>query len=190
VEARVLARQTIAGCTFEAVLGDMTAERVDAIVNAANSHLAHGGGLAGAIVTRGGPVIQEESDRLAPVATGDAVVTSAGSLPCRWVIHAVGPVWGQGNEESALRSAVRASLDRAAEIGAVSVALPAISTGIFGYPKPEGTTTIVDEARSWISGHSDSRLERLRFIAFDIATAELFARAIHALATSVPDPSD
>ncbi len=176
----------MAGCSLEAVLGDMTAERVDAIVNAANSRLAHGGGLAGAIVTRGGPVIQEESDRLAPVATGDAVVTSAGTLPCRWVIHAVGPVWGTGDEENKLRSAVRASLDRASEIGATSVAVPAISTGIFGYPKHEGTAAIVDEARSWLTNHPSSTLERVRFTAFDEATAELFALAVRTLATFVP----
>ena len=156
----------------------MTAERVDAIVNAANSNLAHGGGLAGAIVARGGAMIQEESDKLAPVATGNAAVTSAGTLPCRWVIHAVGPVWGEGDEEASLRSAVRASLDRAAELGATSLALPAISTGIFGYPKKEGTATIVGEARSWLDGHPDSSLTTVRFTAFDEPTAELFADAI------------
>lgn len=178
MESRVLARQTVGSCILEAVLGDMTAERVDAIVNAANSNLAHGGGLAGAIVARGGAVIQEESERLAPVATGNAAVTSAGTLPCRWVIHAVGPIWGDGSEEVSLRSAVRASLDRAAALGATSIALPAISTGIFGYPKREGTATIVEEARSWLDCHPDASLAWLRFTAFDEPTAELFAAAI------------
>jgi O-acetyl-ADP-ribose deacetylase (regulator of RNase III) len=187
MEPQVLARNTVAGCQLEAVLGDMTAERVDAIVNAANTNLVHGGGLAGAIVARGGAVIQEESNRLAPVATGEAAATSAGSLPCRWVIHAVGPVWGQGNEEDSLRSAVRASLDRATELGAASIALPAISTGIFGYPKEEGTAVIVDEARSWLIAHPESSLEILRFTAFDEQTAGLFAAATDALATFVPE---
>lgn len=168
----------------------MTAERVDAIVNAANSNLAHGGGLAGAIVARGGSVIQEESDKLAPVPTGGAAVTSAGILPCRWVIHVVGPIWGEGNEEASLRSAVRAGLDLASELGVNSIALPAISTGIFGYPKSEGTATIVEEARLWIDGHSDSRLTTLRFTAFDELTAGLFANEIAALATFVPNLGD
>ena len=100
MDPRILAEFALGRRVLQAVLGDMTAEPVDAIVNAANSKLVHGGGLAGAIVARGGVVIQEESDRLAPVATGKAVATSAGALPCRWVIHAVGPVWGDGDEES------------------------------------------------------------------------------------------
>ena len=165
----------------------MTAEQVDAIVNAANTQLAHGGGLAGAIVARGGATIQLESDRIAPVATGDAAVTTAGDLPCRWVIHAVGPIWGRGNEESLLRSAVRASLDNAAELGAESIALPAISTGIFGYPKQEGTATIVDECRSWLVDHPESALKTLRFTAFDEETAGFFASAVRALATFMPN---
>lgn len=175
-----LAEASVGRCLLQAVLGDMTGERVDAIVNPANTQLAHGGGLAGTIVARGGAAIQEESDRLAPVATGDAAVTSAGALPCRWVIHAVGPVWGQGEEEPLLRSAVRASLDRAAELGASSIALPAISTGIFGYPKHEGTAAIVEETRSWLASHPESPLMVVRFTAFDEPTASLFARAIDA----------
>lgn len=186
MDPRILAEHTGRNYVLQAVLGDMTAERVDAIINAANSHLAHGGGLAGAIVARGGAVIQEESNKLAPVATGTAAVTSAGDLPSRWVIHAVGPIWGEGNEEASLRSAVRASLDRAAELGATSIALPAISTGIFGYPKQEGTTTIVGETRLWLDGHPDSSLTTVRFTAVDELTAELFADAIRVLATFMP----
>lgn len=184
MEPQVLARDTIGSCRLEAVLGDMTGERVDAIVNAANTRLAHGGGLAGAIVARGGSVIQEESDRLAPVATGDAAVTSAGALPCRWVIHAVGPIWGQGEEETSLRSAVRASLDRASELDADSIALPAISTGIFGYPKESGTAVIVEETRSWLAGHPNSSLAVVRFTAFDEPTASLFAKAVGSFSSS------
>jgi len=186
---RILAEHTLGRCLLQAVLGDMTSERVDAIVNAANSRLAHGGGLAGAIVARGGAVIQEESNKLAPVATGNAAVTSAGALPCRWVIHAVGPIWGEGNEEASLRSAVGASLDRATELSATSIALPAISTGIFGYPKKEGTLAIVDEARSWLTNHSESSLTAVRFTAFDGPTAEFFAIAVRTQATFMPDSS-
>jgi O-acetyl-ADP-ribose deacetylase (regulator of RNase III) len=175
VESEILARRTADGVRWCAVLGDLTLEPVDAIVNAANTRLQHGGGLAGAIAARGGPEIQEASQRLAPVAVGDAVVTTAGRLPCRWVIHAVGPCWGDGDEERKLRSAVAASLDCATEIGARSLALPAISTGIFGYPKAEGTATIVDEAVVWLRSHRQSPLQRLRFTAFDRETADLFA---------------
>jgi O-acetyl-ADP-ribose deacetylase (regulator of RNase III) len=175
VEAEVLAERLEGRCTLQAVRGDMTSERVEAIVNAANSNLAHLGGLAEAIVDRGGFIIQEESSRLAPVAVGDAAVTSAGDLPCRWVIHAVGPIWGSGDEERLLRSAVRSSLDRASALGAASVALPAISTGIFGYPKEDGIQIIVDEATRWLRSHPASPVSTLRFTAFDTPTAELFA---------------
>jgi O-acetyl-ADP-ribose deacetylase (regulator of RNase III) len=180
MDVQILSQDTVGDCMLQAVMGDVTAEQVDAIVNAANTNLAHGGGLAGAIVARGGAVIQEESKLIAPVATGDAAVTSAGALPCRWVIHAVGPIWGSGDEEKALRSAVRASLDRATELGAASIALPAVSTGIFGYPKNEGTATIVDEVRSWLVAHPETSLKNVRFTAFDQPTAQLFARAVGA----------
>jgi O-acetyl-ADP-ribose deacetylase (regulator of RNase III) len=175
MEAEVLVERIEGHCTLQAVLGDMTSERVDAIVNAANSNLAHLGGLAEAIVDRGGFVIQEESSRLAPVAVGGAAVTSAGDLPCRWVIHAVGPIWGSGDEEALLRSAVRSSLDQASALNATSVALPAISTGIFGYPKEDGIHCIVDEATRWLHAHPASSVSTLRFTAFDAPTAELFA---------------
>jgi O-acetyl-ADP-ribose deacetylase (regulator of RNase III) len=178
MSSRALATRTVAGCTVSAVLGDLTEQRVDAIVNAANSALAHGGGLAGAIVRRGGGVIQEESDRLAPVRVGSAATTSAGALPSRWVIHAVGPRWGEGDEELKLRSAVRSSLAETARLDARSLALPAISTGIFGYPKPDGTRVIVDELCGWLTAHPETRLCEVRLTAFDEETAGLFAGAI------------
>lgn len=180
MEATILHTVEVGGCSVRAVLGDITGERVDAVVNAANTHLAHGGGLAGAIVRRGGRIIQEESDRLAPVAVGSVATTGAGELPCRWVVHAVGPIWGEGREEEKLRSAVRASLDEAARLGARSLALPAISTGIFGYPKDEGTAVIVDEVWTWLEGHPDGAIHELRLTAFDEPTAGLFARAVAA----------
>ncbi len=187
MESRVLAEHHEADFVFQAVLGDMTAERVDAIVNAANSHLAHGGGLAGAIVARGGAAIQEESDRLAPIDTGGAAVTGAGTLPSRWVIHAVGPVWGQGNEHDLLESAVVASLERAAELGVTSISFPAISTGIFGYPKKEGTSMIVETVRTWLTDQPESTLRLVRFTAFDEPTADHFTAAVRALATFMPE---
>jgi O-acetyl-ADP-ribose deacetylase (regulator of RNase III) len=94
------------------------------------------------------------------------------------VIHAVGPQWGEGAEELKLRSAVRASLDHAARLEVSSLAMPAISTGIFGYPKEEGTRVIVEEASSWLAAHPGHGFQRLRFTAFDAPTANLFARAV------------
>jgi O-acetyl-ADP-ribose deacetylase (regulator of RNase III) len=177
--SEILASAAVGGCRLEAVRGDMTAETTDAIVNAANSGLEHGGGLAGAIVRAGGDGIQRESDRLAPVPVGGAATTSAGRLGCRWVVHAVGPRWGEGDEEAKLRSAVRSALDEAARVGARSVSLPAISTGIFGYPKQDGVRVLVDEA----CGHpavAGGAIERLRLVAFDDPTATLFAEAVGA----------
>lgn len=118
--------------------GDITELEVDAIVNAANEHLAHGGGVAGAIARKGGPTVQAESDAWVRshgiVKTGTAAVTGAGRLKARRIIHAVGPVYGSGDEDAKLASAVRAALMRAEEFGLSSVAFPAISTGIFGFP--------------------------------------------------------
>jgi O-acetyl-ADP-ribose deacetylase (regulator of RNase III) len=178
MDPQVLESKTIGGVIIEAVLGDLTEELVDAIVNAANSQLMHGGGLAAAIVRRGGPIIQEESNQAGPVTVGDAAVTSGGSLPARWIIHTVGPRWGEGNEEAKLRSAVRASLEQVRRLGATSVALPAISTGIFGYPKREGTCAIVDEILAWLERHPDTSLSSIRLTAFDSPTAECFAAAL------------
>ncbi len=180
MEGEVLARVERWGTVLVAVLGDMTEQVVDAIVNAANERLLHGGGLAGAIVRRGGQEIQEESRAVAPVPTGSAAVTGAGRLPARWVIHAVGPVWGQGDEEALLRSAVRSALERARELGARSVAIPAISTGIFGYPKAEGVGVIVGEVVGWLEEHPGV-LGEVRFVAFDHETASLFENALKSL---------
>lgn len=108
--------------------------KVDAIVNAANSHLQHGGGVAGAISSLGGPQIQKESDAIGYVPVGQAVVTGGGKLPARYVVHAIGPRMGEGDEDEKLRSATVSSLERAEELKVESLAMPAISTGIFGYP--------------------------------------------------------
>jgi O-acetyl-ADP-ribose deacetylase (regulator of RNase III) len=114
------------------------------------------------------------------VPVGDAATTRAGALPCRWVIHAVGPRWGEGDEERKLRSAVRSSLAEAVRLAIRSLALPAISTGIFGYPKSEGTLAIVDEVCRWLTQHPQSTVRDVRLAAFDGETASLFATAIAA----------
>jgi len=121
--------------TIRLVKGDITERNVDTIVNAANSHLKHGAGVAGAIVRKGGSIIQQESDKIGYVQVGSAVITTSGKLPCNAVIHTVGPRMGEGNEDSKLRKAVQSSLKLASDQGFKSISMPAISSGIFGFPK-------------------------------------------------------
>ncbi len=125
---------TINDITVELVQGDITELDTDAIVNAANSQLILGAGVAGAIRRKGGPSIQEECLKIGYCEVGDAVITGAGDLKARYVIHAVGPRMGEGSEAGKLANAVRASLNLAERHGLRSIALPAISTGVFGYP--------------------------------------------------------
>ena len=173
------------GRRLVAVQGDITEEDVDAIVNAANEQLAHGGGVAGAIVRRGGREIQDESTawvRLrGPVSTGGAAITSGGKLKARFVIHAVGPIWGTGNEEMLLEAAVRSALTVADQAGARSVSLPAISTGIYGYPKELGVPVIVRAVQAHLDGNPGSPLQEVRFCNIDSTTAALFADALSKL---------
>ena len=126
------------GTSFQVIQGNLLEEPVDAIVNAANGHLAHGGGVAAVIARAAGPALQEESDRIVrergPVATGSAVVTTAGKLPFQGVIHAVGPRWGEGDEEAKLARALSAAFECARERGWTSVSFPAVSAGIFAVP--------------------------------------------------------
>ncbi|MEM4086480.1 MAG: ADP-ribose-binding protein [Saccharolobus sp.] len=125
------------GIEVELIKGDITEVEADAIVNAANSYLQHGGGVAGAIVKKGGYVIQKESDeyvkRYGPVPVGEVAVTSAGKLKAKYIIHAVGPRYGIESDDK-LESAIRKSLEKAEELNLSSIALPAISTGIYSYP--------------------------------------------------------
>jgi O-acetyl-ADP-ribose deacetylase (regulator of RNase III) len=137
--------------TIELAKTDITRMHVDAIVNAANEALQLGSGVAGAIRLHGGPTIQEECDRIGTCAVGQAVVTRAGKLPAKWIIHAVGPVWKGGTfgEEMLLASAVLQALQRGEDIGATSLALPAISTGVFGFPLEMAAQITVAAVRSF-----------------------------------------
>ena len=164
--------------SIELVRGDITSLHVDAIVNAANEHLRLGSGVAGAIRRKGGPAIQKECDRIGHCETGGAVVTGGGALPARWVIHAVGPVWqgGGAGEERLLGSAVSAALERAQEIGAKSVALPALSTGVYGFPLGRAAEISVREARRFASGARS--VQRIVFCLFDDAALAAFQRAL------------
>lgn len=160
---------------IELIQGDLTTLSVDAIVNAANSQMQHGGGVAGAIVRRGGRMIQEQSDRIGFVPVGNAAITEAGELPCRWVIHAVGPQMGEGDEDRKLHDATIASLERAEEIRATTVAFPAISTGIFGYPIERCARVMLGATREFAPRARTVR--KVTFCLFDRAALEEFERA-------------
>jgi O-acetyl-ADP-ribose deacetylase len=164
--------------SIELIQGDITSLRVDAIVNAANEHLQLGAGVAGAVRRKGGPSIQQECDRIGGCPVGGAVMTGGGTLPARFVIHAVGPVWrgGQAGEEKLLASAVRSALERAEEIGAKSVALPAISTGVYGFPLKRAAEISVGEARRFSS--SARSVERVVFCLFDDRSLAAFQQAL------------
>ena len=160
--------------TLEFVLGDLTQQRVDAIVNAASSSLSGGGGVDGAIHRAGGPEILAECRLLGGCETGDAKATTAGRLPARWVIHTVGPVWrgGREGESELLASAHRRSLEVAQELGALIVAFPAVSCGIYGYPPELAAPVAVGTARE-LAGE----FELIRFVFRDDALRRVFAAA-------------
>jgi O-acetyl-ADP-ribose deacetylase len=163
---------------LEVVETDITKLDVDAIANAANTDLRHGGGVAGAIVRAGGRSIQEESDRLAPIGLGEAVATGAGELPCRWVIHAATMRLGGPTSAEIIRRATAATLARADELGARSLALVAFGTGVGGFPLDEAAQIEVDEVRRHLEAGSD--LERIVFAVRGDAALRAFTRALQA----------
>jgi len=161
---------------IEAVRGDITVQAVDAIVNAANSSLLGGGGVDGAIHRAGGPAILEECRLLGGCETGDAKATSGGRLPARHVIHTVGPVWhgGDAGEAELLASCHRRALELAAELGCTSVAFPAISTGVYGYPVELAAPVAVAAVHEALR----SPVELVRFVLFGDEAFEAFERAL------------
>ena len=167
---------------YVVVAGDLTTQAVDVVVNAANVHLQHGGGVAAALADAGGHAIQAESDtwiaRHGPLQPGVAAVTTAGEMPSRHVIHVAGPVYRSGQDnERLLRLAVTGALGAAAKLGVRSIAFPAISAGVYGYPVDEATAVLVDAVVGWDRLHPEA-LDEVRFVAFDSATAESFARGL------------
>ena len=160
---------------LEAVQGDITREDVDAIVNAANSGLARGGGVCGAIFAAAGPELDAACAALGGCPTGDARATPGFRLPARWIIHAVGPVWhgGDAGEPDLLAGVYRRSLAVADEIGAGSVAFPAISTGIYGYPLDPATEIAVRTCRD-----ANTNVELIKFVAFDDRTLAAYQLAL------------
>jgi len=157
--------------------GDITKEQVDAIVNAANSHLKHGGGVALAIVRTGGQEIQKESDEIIKkigfLPTGNAVITNAYRLPCKFVIHTVGPIYGEGNEDEKLSRAIYNSLYLAHLYNLKSIALPAVSSGIFGFPKDRCAKILIDTSIDFLSSIKTS-IEKVVFCLFDDETFNYF----------------
>jgi O-acetyl-ADP-ribose deacetylase (regulator of RNase III) len=173
----------INNATLELVEGDITAMDTDAIVNAANERLVHGGGVAGIIAGRGGPTIQMESDAWVrahgPVPTGSAAITSGGNLKAGHVIHAVGPIYDAVSRPAELlASAVRAALQLADDHGLGSIALPAISTGIFGYPMEEAAQVMLQTAIGYLKG--ETGLERVVLCLYGRPADDIFARELEA----------
>lgn len=166
------------------LIGDLTAQDVDAVVNAANERLAHGGGVAAAIARAAGPRLQADSDawvdQHGPVGPGTAVVTAGHLLPARQVVHVVGPRHRDGQDnEGLLTEAVRAALDAASGAGARTVALPAISAGVFGYPPAEAAAVIAKAVRAWLADREDA-VDEVRLVAVDATMAGHFAGALGA----------
>ena len=170
------------GQTIQVIQGDITTEEVDAIVNAANEHLQHGGGVARTISKKGGPTIQKESDAWVrehgTVSHANPAWTSGGRLPAKYVIHAVGPVWGDGDEDRKLEAAVTGSLRVADELKSSSIALPAISTGIFGFPKDRAVGIIFAAIEKYFADPS-SGLKTIKLVLYDQPTVDVFLRAWH-----------
>jgi O-acetyl-ADP-ribose deacetylase (regulator of RNase III) len=173
-------RVTFGACVLELVQGDITTQEVDAIVNAANSQLAGGGGVDGAIHRRGGPAIMEETARRYPQGcpTGSAVISTAGQLRAKHVIHSVGPVWrgGQSGEAELLAGAYRRAFELALEHGCESIALPALSTGAYGYPMDQASRMALATARDFLLEHG--RPAVVRFVLFSGGALGAFSAAL------------
>ena len=169
------------GSAIQVVQGDITTEKVDAIVNAANEYLQHGGGVARTISKQGGLAIQKESDAWVQehgrVPHANPAWTSGGRLPAQYVIHAVGPVWGDGDEDNKLKAAVTGSLRVADELKCASIALPAISTGIYGFPKDRAAEIILSAIETYVADHSSSGLKTVKLVLYDQSTVDVFLKS-------------
>ena len=164
---------------IELVQGDITDLATDAIVNAANTSLKLGGGVAGAIARKGGPKIQEECDRIGGTYVGGAVITTGGNLKARYVIHAVGPVHGMEHEDEKLKDATLNSLKLADKHNLKSIAFPAISTGVFGFPKDRCATIMLSTTIAYLEGPTG--LEKVVFCLYDQQTLRIFEDALKTL---------
>ncbi|MEJ5375874.1 MAG: macro domain-containing protein [bacterium] len=175
-------RLEINGRSLDLVQGDITEMDTDAIVNAANAQLILGAGVAGAIRSKGGPSIQEECNRIGPIQVGQAAITGAGQLKARYVIHAVGPRMGEGNEDQKLLSATLSSLRLADSHGLKSIAFPAISTGIFGFPVDRCAEIMLGAVMDYLKGTTG--LDRVVFCLFGQESYNAFQAALKKLSSS------
>jgi O-acetyl-ADP-ribose deacetylase (regulator of RNase III) len=179
------------GISFELCQGDLTEETCDAIVNAANSGLMHGGGVAGAISFKGGPLIQEESyswvKKHGAVTHAKPAYTHAGRLPCRYVIHAVGPIWGEGNEDKKLAEAIHGSLQLANHLQLETIAFSPISTGIFGFPKERAAKIFLDTFQAYFLNNSATKLKVVRLTIIDQTTLDIFLNVFESWKTDSPE---
>jgi len=166
--------------SLELVKGDITDLVVDAIVNAANSHLILGSGVAGAIRSKGGPSIQNECDAIGHCDVGSAVITGGGKLPAKYVIHAVGPMRGEGNEEAKLAGATRTSLELARQHSLKSIAFPAISTGVFGYPLADCARVMLGVAIDFAIDQP-APVKRIIFCLYDQRAFGIFSETLGAI---------
>jgi O-acetyl-ADP-ribose deacetylase (regulator of RNase III) len=164
------------GVRVEVLEADITRLEVDAIANAANTELEHGGGVAGAISRAGGPDVQRESDSCAPIGLGEAVETTAGEMPCRWVIHAATMELGGPTSAEIIRSATASTLRRADELGVRSLALVAFGTGVGGFPVDQAAAIEVEEVRRHLA--EQTGLERVVFAVRGAEAREAFERAL------------
>jgi len=182
---RAPATRHFGGGRLELVRGDITREAVDAIVNAANSSLMGGGGVDGAIHRAGGPAILEDCRRIVerqgPLPPGEAVITTAGRLPCRHVIHTAGPVWngGSAGEAEVLARCYRNSIALAEGHGLASLAFPSISTGVYGYPVEKAAAVALSAGREALS--AGTKVDLLRWVLFSEADFETYRRVLEAL---------
>ena len=170
------------GKRMELIQGDLTEEQVDVIVNAANQWLQHGAGVAGAIIQKGGAVIQSESNEWVAkhgfITRDQPAYTNAGNLPYRYVIHAVGPVWGEGEEEEKLYRAIRGALNMAVQLKAHALSIPPISTGIFGFPKDKAAPIFYSAINNFWLSEPNCLLTKIRITIIDDLTSNIFLTAL------------
>ena len=176
------------------VSGDITKENVEAVVNAANKNLMHGGGLAAVIVRNGGKIIQIESDAWikehGPITHHDPAYTSGGNLPCKYIIHAAGPIWGEGDEEQKLHDTLQGILKLADKLKLTSLAIPAISTGIFSFPKDKAAYIIYDSIYTYFVNQPDSSINIIRVTLFDQPTINTFMDVFNTWRTNIVRNND
>jgi O-acetyl-ADP-ribose deacetylase (regulator of RNase III) len=162
------------------IQGDITEQETDAIVNAANAQLILGAGVAGAIRTKGGPSIQEECNRVGGTTVGEAVTTGGGNLKARYVIHAVGPRMGEGNEDEKLHLATQNTLKRATEKEMRSISFPAISTGVFGFPKDRCAQIMLTAVRDYLN-QEETSLEEVVFCLWSMEDLNIFEQTLQSM---------